>query len=197
MDRIKVIKVSILSVLMVVLIVGYYCYLSNKNKNNQSQKNAEQSATEMTDVQELIAKSQYREYPATPVQVLKYYNEITACFYNETYTEDELRQLATMTRELYDFELIANQSFDDYIAQLHADISVFEQGNITIYESEVTPATDVEYFTHDGYECARLNCVYTLKSGTYYQTSKEVYIMRKDENGHWKIMGFALVEEEQ
>ena len=61
--------------------------------------------------------------------------------------------------------------------------------------SEVTPATDVIYFEHNGYQCAKLNVVYTLKSGTVYQTTKEVYILRKDEQGHWKIFGFTLAEE--
>lgn len=195
MDRAKVLKVSILTIVMVVLIVGYYSYLSHKNKVNSSQQAAEEAVTEITHVQELLARAAYKEYPSTPVQVVKYYNEISACFYNDLYTDDELKELAQLARSLYDSDLVNNQSFDDYFAQLKEDIVTFKQGNITIYSSEVSAATDVEYFEHNGYQCARLNCVYTLKSGTNYQPTKEVYILRKDEDGHWKIMGFALAEE--
>ena len=195
MDRARIIKAAILMIIMVVLCGGYYYYLSSRNSKNNSEKNAQDQATEMTAVQELIARDSYREYPTTPVQVLKYYNEITACFYNESYSEDELSKMATMIRNLFDAELVANQSFENYLSSLKDDIAVFKGGNITIYNCEVTPATDVEYFEHDGYSCAKLNCVYTLKSGTVYQTTKEVFIMRKDPDGHWKIFGFTLAEE--
>ena len=128
--------------------------------------------------------------------MLRYYNEITACFYNETYTDNELEQLAMEARSLYDLELIMNQSQEDYLNELKEDIAAFAAGNITIFRSSVTPATDVEYFTYDGHECARLYSVYTLRSGTENQLSKEVFIMRKDDEGHWKILGFDLVKDE-
>ncbi len=198
MNRGKGIKTAILMSVMIVLVIGYYYYLSSRNEEATSQENMEEQVeAEMTPVQEMLARADYREYPTTPVQVLKYYNEITALFYNETYTEEELEALAMLVQSLYDDELIANQTPEEYLDSLRTDIEVFRAGNITIYNSEVTPATDVEYFTHNGYECARLYCLYTLKSGTIYQSTREVYIMRMDEEGHWKIFGFDLAETEQ
>ncbi|MBE5896034.1 MAG: hypothetical protein E7285_10305 [Lachnospiraceae bacterium] len=189
-------KTTIVMLLMVVLIVGYYYYLSSRNEDATSLESMEnQVQEEMTPVQELLAMAAYKEYPPTPVQVLKYYNEITACFYNETYTEEELEDLAYLAQSLYDTELVINQT--DYIEQLQEDIQVFRDGNIIVYSSEVTPSTDVEYFEHNGYECARLYCLYTLKSGTIYQTTRQVFIMRLDEDGHWKIFGFDLAETEE
>lgn len=190
-------KTTIWMLIMVVLVVSYYSFLSSRGSTAGSQEQLEQQvAQEMTMVQEFIAKDIYRSYPATPVQLLKYYNEITACFYNETYSEEELVTLANMARELYDAELVANQTQEEYLTALKQDIEVFRTGNITIYKSDVTPATDVEYFRHNGYECARLYCLYTLKSGTVYQSSKQVFILRKDPEGHWKIFGFDLVKNE-
>lgn len=192
MDRGRIIKATILISMMIALIIGYYSYLSSRNDRINSQQAAEQQALEMTDTQELIARSAYKEYPTTPTQVVKYYNEITSCFYNDTYSDEELEKLAELCKNLYDMELVANQA--NYLEKLREDIKVFKSGNITIYDSTVTPATDVVYFEHEGYECAKLNCVYTLKSGTNYQTTVEVYILRKDVEGHWKILGFALDE---
>lgn len=198
MGRAKGVKTTILMLIMVVLVIGYYSYLSSRNSNANSAQSMEDSVNqEMTVVQELIAKSAFKEYPTTPVQVLKYYNEITACYYNESYSDEELETLAKMAQDLCDVELNANQTWDSYMKNLKDDIQTFHTGNITIYKSDVTPATDVEYFEFNGYECARLFCVYTLKSGTEYQSSKEVYIMRKDVSGHWKIYGFDLVKPEQ
>ena len=197
MNKSRGIKATILMFLMVGLVIGYYFYLSSKNEEANSNKALEESVQEeMTVVQELLARAPFREYPSTPVQVVKYYNEITQCFYNETITDEELEELAKLCNELYDVELAANQSYDQYISRLRDDIGVFHAGNITIYKSEVTPATDVEYFTYNGYECAKLYCMYTLKSGTVYQSTREVFILRKDSDAHWKIYGFDLAVEE-
>lgn len=190
-------KATILMLVMVALVVGYFLHLRNKGIKANENAALEESAQEsLTYVQELIARAPYKEYPSTPVQVLKYYNEITACFYNEKdYSNEELEGLAHLAQGLYDTELIANQTWDSYIAGLKNDIQTFREGNITIYKSEVTPSTDVVYFTHNGYECAKLYCMYTLKSGTVYQSSREVFIMRKDSENHWKIYGFQLVDQ--
>lgn len=195
MKRTGSIKTVVIVLIMAGLVLCYYLYLSSHSEDGLP-KNEEEIAEEMTPVQELLVRTDFREYPSTPVQVLRYYNEITECFYNETYTDNELEQLAMEARSLYDLELIMNQSQEDYLNELKDDIATFAAGNITILRSSVTPATDVEYFTYDGYECARLYSVYTLRSGTVNQLSKEVFIMRKDDEGHWKILGFELVEDE-
>ncbi len=183
-------------VLIVALIIGYYVFLSSKNDSAASTQALEQNVEkEMTVVQEIIAKSKYKEYPATPVQVIKYYNEITRCYYNETYSDEELEKLASLEQDLLDIETVLDKTWEQYITEIKDGIQNFKNNNITIYSEEVTSATDVEYFEHNGYECAKLYCTYTLKSGTSYQPSKEVFILRKDSDGHWKIFGFKLVKE--
>lgn len=194
----KVVKVIILMMMIVVSFIGCYAYLSSRNAGVTSDQSVENNVDEeSTPVQELLAKAKYKEYPTTPVQVVKYYNEITSCFYNETYSDEELEELAHLAWDLLDSDLAANMTWDQYMSQLQDDIFTFKSGHITIYKSELTPATDVEYFEQDGYSCARLYCIYTLKSGTKYVTSREVFILRKDEEGHWKIFGFALANEDE
>jgi len=196
MDRAKTIKVTIIMVLIVALVIGYYVFLSSKNNSEASTKALEENVAEnMTVVQEIIARSKYKEYPATPVQVVKYYNEITRCYYNEEYSEEELETLAGIEQELLDIDTVLDKTWDEYITEIKNEIQNFKNNNITIYSEEVTSATDVEYFEHNGYECAKLYCTYTLKSGTSYQPTKEVFILRKDSDGHWKIFGFKLVKE--
>ncbi|MDE6744679.1 MAG: hypothetical protein K2J95_12435 [Lachnospiraceae bacterium] len=196
MKRTGNIKAVVIMLIMVGLVIGYYFYLTSRSGSGLP-KDEDQVVEEMTVVQELLVRADYREYPSTPVQVLKYYNEITACFYNEKYTDNELEQLAMEARSLYDLDLIMNQTQEEYLSDLKDDIATFEAGNITILRSSVTPATDVDYFNYEGRECARLYAVYTLRSGTVNQLSKEVFIMRKDDEGHWKILGFELVKDEE
>ena len=189
---------------MVVVLVGVYLAITRRNKEETStDQAASRSIHQMTDTQKLIAEAAYKEYPSTPVQVLKYYNDITTCFYNDDYTEDELMQLARISRRMLDVELVAQQSDDSYFSQLKKDIANLKmQGDYgtTIYNIDVTPSMDVDYFEHEGYECARLYDTFTLKqmvSGTiYYPVVRYIYVMRRDEEGHWKILGFKKEDDE-
>ena len=192
----KAIKTVILMVVMGALILGCYLYLSRRNKENSSpEKMEEKIVTEMTAAQKLIAQAPYMDYPATPVQLLKYYNELTKIFYNDSFSEEEIAQLAQIARGLYDDELVAQQTDEEYLEALKTDIVNMHSINFKLYKSEVSPSTDVEYFEHDGRECAKLYCTYEEQSGGLFQTAREVFILRKDDEGHWKIFGFKLVKE--
>ncbi|MCR4585530.1 MAG: hypothetical protein K5686_07355 [Lachnospiraceae bacterium] len=192
----KALKTVILMIIMAALILGCYLYLSRRNKEKSSpQKQEEKIVTEMTAAQKLIAQAPYMDYPATPVQLLKYYNELTRIFYNESFSEDEIAKLASIARGLYDEELKSMQSDTDYLEALKADIANMHQINFKLYKSDVSPSTDVEYFEHEGRECAKLYCTYEEQSGGLFQTAREVFILRKDDEGHWKILGFKLVKE--
>ncbi|MCR5250634.1 MAG: hypothetical protein K6E50_08525 [Lachnospiraceae bacterium] len=198
-------KTIVIMVLLVGGLVGFYLYLSSRNARETSSENeGNEQVREMTAVQKLIAEADYKEYPATPVQLLKYYNQITACFYNEEYSEEELMSLGEISRRLMDRELVANQNDAEFFSQLKMDIANLKsQGDYgtTIYQIDVTPSMDVEYYEHEGYECARLYDTFTLKqmvNGTiYYPVVRYVYIMRKDDEGHWKIFGFKKEEDGQ
>lgn len=191
------IKTVIIMLVIVGVLIGLYGFISARDSSESQGAAMETEAQkELTAVQKLISEAPYKDYPATPVQVVKYYNEITACFYNESYSDEQLMSLARLSRSLFDEELKATQGDVDYLIALKADIQTFKKGNITIFQSTVSPSTDVEYFTHDGHECAKLYCTYTLKSGSVFQGTREVYILRKDAEDHWRILGFDIVTDE-
>ena len=134
-------------------------------------------------------------YPPTPKEVLKYYSEITTCFYNEELDEDKLAALARRARELYDTELVADKTEEEYLEDLKEDILAFQSQGITVSGYTVSSSTDVFYFEEDEYEFARLYANYRLRQGTEFVYSNEKFLLRKDEQGHWKIFGWDLVEE--
>lgn len=174
--------------LMIVVMVGYYYYLSNKERARQQEEPV------ITRVQEVLMRNLESNYPPTPKEVIKYYSEITKCFYNEEYSDGELEQLADKAGQLYDEELTANNSWGEYIINLRAEIDNFKENKVTISTYIVSSSTDVEEFSEDGYDFARLHCIYTLKQGNAKQDVDEVFLLRKDENGHWKIFGWDVAE---
>lgn len=184
-------KGTIIIVVMVLFVVGYYSYLSNKSYS--AGKEAE--GVKATQVQEVLLRDLSINYPPTPKEVVKYFSEITKCFYNETYTEEELVELALKIQGLYDEELIANKSQEDYLKDLKSDIKVWQDQGYTISSYSLSASTDVEYPVHNGQEWAKLYCTYTLRSKTNLQGLMEVFLLRKDEEGHWKIYGWETPKE--
>jgi len=181
---------SIKSILFVaVLAIGVlaYFYVINNRMNK-----IEEDVAEITPVQELLVQDLTENYPATPKEVVKMYSEITKCFYGEEYTEEELLKLVDMSRQLFDDELVANQSEESYIRSLKGEIASYKQMNRVISNYSVSSAADVQYYNFRDDEWAQLVAMYSIRTGTKIEPSKERFLLRKDDNNHWKIFGFRL-----
>ncbi len=181
------IRVVVAVCILGVMLVGFYYYLAHKSSAGSEEE------TKVTKSQQVLMRNLERNYPPTPKEVVKYFAEITKCFYNEEYSEEELEKLATQIQVLYDEALIANKSEDDYMQDLRSEIASMKENKYTIVGYEVSPSTDVEFFTENEESCARLYCNFYVKQGAGNVPSLEQFILRKDEAGHWKIMGWDLV----
>lgn len=185
------IKTLIIGMILICLIVGYYYYLSNRKH-----KAAEEAEVKATAVQEALLYNFERNYPPTPKEVVKLYGQFSQCFYNEEYTEEEFVQLALQIQNLYDEELIANKTENQYIEDLRWDVNQLKEQGIVILNYATSASTDVEEFTKNGFKWAKLYCSFTLRQGTNVGFTNEVFLLRKDDEGHWKIYGFKLAEKE-
>lgn len=193
MKRFQGTKGIILLAVLAVIIIAYYVYLSNYRQTRQDAVEEMEQAEIMTEVQEVLSRNLETNYPATPREVVKYFSDITQCFYNEEYTEEELYQLAMKIREIYDDELVQNQTEEDYLEELKKDIEEFKVNNRTIASYSPSSTIDVETFTEDGFDWARLYCIYSIKEDVL-KNSNICFILRKDEEGHYKIYGWQLVQ---
>lgn len=174
-----------------ILIVGIFLMQSKKTKE------PEDRPVDVSQVTEILLKDIDKSYPPTPKEVVKFYSEITCCFYNSNITQEDLEALAEKSYILYDDELKANMTYEQYFENLQKEILNFQSKGIVVSGYSTSAAADVERFSQDGYEWARLYATYRLRQGTEYIYSNEVFILRKDSDGHWKIYGFDLVKEEE
>ncbi|EOS76561.1 MAG: hypothetical protein OSJ60_06685 [Lachnospiraceae bacterium] len=184
------VKILIIGVILVCLVLGYYFYLSQKAASRK-----QESEVKITEVQNALLRNLDTNYPPTPREVLKCYCQMAQCLYNETYTEEEFKELALKIQTLYDAELVANTTQDQYLQALKWDIEQFTKEKIVISSYTLSSATDVEEFKQDGYSWAKLYCTFTLRTGTQLSSTQEVFLLRKDEENHWKIYGWELVEQ--
>ncbi|MCM1124862.1 MAG: hypothetical protein NC429_00125 [Lachnospiraceae bacterium] len=183
------VKVFVIGLILAGLVLGYFFYLSVRNNKDKDEE------TQIGAVQEVLMRNLDKNYPPSPREVLKYFGEITQCFYGEEYTEEEFYQLAMKIQELYDAELTANKTEEQYLEDLRWDISQLKDQNTIVSSYSLPSSTDVEFFSRDGYSWARLYVGFTLRTGTELGMSNEVFLLRRDEDGHWKIYGWQLEEQ--
>lgn len=188
--KINGLKSVIIVLFLGILIVIYFVYLSNKPNDT-----AEETGKKLTEVQEVLARNLTTNYPASPKEVVKYFSEITKCYYIGDLADNDVINLGTKMLQIYDDELVAAKPFERYIADLKSDIAIYNSGGIIISSYSLSPSTDVFYFSENGYDWARTWCTYTLKAGREYKTLQEVFVLRKDADGHWKIYGWEQVNE--
>lgn len=186
------IKVVIIGIVLLCLVLGYYYYLSNKKAAENEKNNVK-----LTAVQEILLRNLDKNYPPTPREVIKCFGNFCQCLYEGQYTEEEFLALAAQVQKLYDAELIANSTQEQYIEKLKNDINDFKEKKIVISSYSPASSMDVERFTQDGYEWAQMQCIFSLRKGTQLSKTEEIFILRKDENGHWKIYGWGLEDEEE
>ncbi len=175
---------------LAVAIVGLFFYVANR-----SNVIAEGKQKQMTPVQEILSRNLDTNYPPTPKEVLKFYSQITQAFYGEDYTDEELVKLAVLSRRLFDDELVANQTDEQYLAALRMDIASWKNDKKVISSYSVSSSTDVQEYSYGGFEWAQLYCIYSIRMGTNVAPIQEHFLMRKDAAGHWKILGWELVDQ--
>ena len=181
------VKIIIVGIVLAALVIGYFYYISNKVEESKKEE-----TVESTLVQTVLLRDLDKNYPPSPKEVIKYFSEISRCFYNEKYTEDELYELAMKIEGICDDELLANQTKEQYLADLKSEIAEMKANDRAISSYEVSLSTDVEYFYEGEDYCARLYCTYNIRQKSEILQSRVVFILRQDENKHWKILGWEL-----
>ena len=174
---------------MVITVFALYYYLVNKVERSGPE-------VETTAVQDVLLRNLEKDYTPTVREVIKYYNEIMNCYYSEKPTETELQELADKALELYDAELVSYQSREAYVENLKAEIAAFEAAETVLSHVALSSSTAVEYYTYQGRECAQIRCIYTVRQKTTLMTIREIYVLRKDDTGKWKILGWTPAEDE-
>ena len=183
----KKVRVVIVAIICVSAIVASYYYVTVKNKNAKE-------TVELTEIDKITTTDLDKNYPETPREVVKLYNRIITCFYKDDYTEDQLYELGNQARKLFDDELLENNPRNQYFADLKTEIDDYKEQGKYISQSSVCSSNDVLYKTVDGDKCAYVTASYFIKGDDNYSKTYQEYVLRKDEDGNWKILVFYQVE---
>lgn len=181
-------KGLIIAIVLILLVAGYYYYLSHREVDKTEE-------VTISEAQDLLLRDLDRNYPPTPKEVVKYFFDLTTCLYNEKLTEADVEALALKLEELYDADLVIHNPKEDYFTDLKSEITAFQTSNSRILNYSTSSSVDVFYFEEDEGSFARLYGTYYLQVQKELKSLEEVFVLRKDEDGHWKIYGWQPVND--
>lgn len=182
-------KSMIIIVVLAALALVYYFYLSNRPTADTVDK-----VKKTTKIEDVLAKD-ISTVTNTPKSAVKFYSEVLECLYNEAPKDEQITDLGIKAREVMDEELINSNPKEGYLIDLSADVSEYSKANRIILSYVVESSDEVEYYTENDKEYAIVNASYTLRETENFSKTNEEYILRKDEEGYWKILGWRIAEQ--
>lgn len=180
-------KMALFFLIAVVGAVCYFAYLSGRSRDASAE-------AAMTATQLALSRDLQNNYPPTVKEVVKYYADIQKCLYNKECSAEEVEQLGMKARDLYDAELLANNDVTVNLVQLKTEVESFQKDGSQITAASVASSANVDTFEEDGYEFARIHCMYTVVIDGQSNLVDMVYLLRRDDGRRWKIYGWDRAE---
>lgn len=147
-----------------------------------------------TEVQNILAKDIERNYPATVREIVRLYSRISKCYYNETISASEFQQLVTMQRLLFDEEFLDNNPLESFVNNLSSEIEEMRKTKSTMISYRVQKQSSVVSWESGENKFSSIVASYTLKEDSEYKKTYEEFLLREDESGRWKIVGWRLTD---
>ena len=178
-------KSIVLIILLFAVIAGFYMKISNDKKDVTNKVKDEYTILKEKDLDDA--------YPETPREVVKLYGRIAKCIYKEGLSDKKTEALVCQLRKLFDEELLKENPIESQLQELDYDLRTFHKAQKTIINYEVDKDSLVEA-TVDGVENASAVLSFSIKKDGKYTRTNELFLLRKDVSGKWKIVGWQLVD---
>ena len=183
-------RTIIVIAVLVALGLGYYYYLANKDTG----KDATDIAADTGEVSVLISKDIMANYPESPKDVVNLYARITKAYYDTSLTDEQIEALGKQARLMFDDELKNTQTDADFYEKLKEDIGNYNSTKTRISSYVIQSAAKTKYSTFKDRQYASIALVYYLRQGDKLIDSPTKFTLRKDDDGHWKILFWKLTE---
>ncbi len=183
-------RTIIVIAVLVALGLGYYYYLANKDTG----KDATDIAADTSEVSVLISKDIMANYPESPKDVVNLYARITKPYYDTSLTTEQIEALGKQARLMFDDELKNTQTDADFYEKLKEEIGNYNSTKTRISSYVIQSAAKTKYSTFKDRQYASIALVYYLRQGDKLIDSPTKFTLRKDDDGHWKILFWELTE---
>lgn len=148
-----------------------------------------------TEAQNILAKDIDRNYPATVREVVRLYSRISQCYHNQEISEEEFKALIEMQRKLFDVEFLDNNSLETFTNNLAAEIDAAKAKENRMAAYRVQKQSSVITWQDEENHFSSIIACYTMSAkGELPTRTYEEFLLREDEKGRWKIVGWRLTD---
>ncbi len=186
MKRMNTKTFTMLVLILVICGLFYYSYL-----NKEAGKNKEPAYSD--EIQRLLDYDFEEDYPKTVRETVKLHNNYLKYAYSGIFSEDELAKVNQNMRQLLDEELLEHNPEEEQLNELKSEIERYEEEKQKFVSFSVAEGSQVKTNTVEDIEYAKIKVTLAIKTGATSSSVDEEYILRKDSEGRWKIMGWKPV----
>lgn len=187
MKKIGTTKFTMLVLFFVMLGLVYYTHINNHAKKEVEEK-------PKTEKEQLLNYDFDKQYPKTPRETVKLHLKYLKAIYNNVFEEDELFQANNQMRQLFDEELLEHNTADAQLQGLKNEILLYQENKQKFVSYSLPEASQIQYNQEDGVEFAKMKVTIVMKVNAKTISADEEYLLRKDEEERWKILGWQVVK---
>jgi len=173
------------------VVLGLFFALNQQEDDSIFSKNE----TKNTEAQNILSKDINRNYPATVREVVRLFSRVSKCYHNEAVSEEEFKSLVEFQRKLFDEEFLQNNPLDTFTNNLAAEIDAAKAREYKMTMYRVQKQSSVNTWRDGDNHFASIIASYTMNAkGEGPTRTFEEFLLREDENKHWKIVGWRLTD---
>ena len=171
-------------------------YLMEETKKKIAELEAELSLVKKKIEELRKLKDLEKDYPKTPREVIKFYNRIMEGYYGGEATDKEIEGLVDQMMYLLDEDLLLINPRDEYYQSVVNEIEQYKQQKKVLLSTDVADSKqvkqleDVKEGTTEADKLAYLDAYYFMRVDKQFTNSYQQFVLRKDEDGCWKIIAF-------
>lgn len=178
---------TILVFILVIVCLAMYVVISNRTKQMTSGDDA-------SEVEKLLSYDFAEDYPKTVKETVRLHCRYMKCAYNNEFSEEELAKMNQQVRNLYDQELLDYNEESAQLDALKQDIQYYVDNKQKIVSYSFGEDSQIEYNTQDQVDYAKIKVTVMLRVDSAPGEAEEEYILRKNDQGQWKILGWQAVQ---
>ncbi len=178
-----------ITIVLLLVIAGlvYYTYLNNRASSRKE-------TDESSEAQQLLEYDFVDNYPKTVRETVKLHLNYLKNAYNDKFTEDELFTVNRQIRQLFDDELLAANAEDKQLQGLKDEMQLYKDNKQKFVSFSLAEGSQVQYNTENDREYAKIKVSLVIKVSSASASVDEEYILRKDSEGRWKILGWQRTD---
>jgi len=187
MKKINTKSFTMIILVLVIAGLGCYTYLINQTKKQQK-------TVYKTEAQQLLEYDFEENYPKTVRETVKLHCKYLKNVYNGKFEEEDLSFVNSNIRKLFDEELLTYNPEEQQLQGLKKDIALYKEKKQKFVSYSLEESSQVEYNTEEEREYAKITATLNITVDSVAVFVEQEYLLRKDESGRWKILGWQSVK---